>query len=199
MKWLILAALAAMLAVAGCSGKATTLADLKDVPAEGETGEITYEDSGGIQAAATTTGIEKGNIAPDFAVTATDGKEIRMAELREAGPPVVVYFWATWCPYCKADLENVRKVYPEYADKVRFVAIDLDLNENAKLIAEYKQKGGHELIDFAPGYEQVLRDYSVTHTTTKYAVGRDGRILWKGSGVADVETWKILLKGLAES
>ncbi len=193
---------AAFLLLHGCSSQKRTLADLKEIPPEGETGVIAYDEEGNQitgSVPGVNVGIGKGDLAPDFTVTATDGKRINLRELSASGQPVIVYFWASWCPYCRQDFASAKDVYPKYADKVRFVAIDLDLSEDIGLIASYKEKGGHALIDFALGYEQVLRDYSITHTTAKYAVGRNGTILWKGSGVMDERLWEVLLNGLAES
>ena len=191
MRHLALIFLLITLILAGCSAKQKSLADLKDVAAKGETGEISYEDSNRV-------GINKGNLAPDLTVITTDGKEINLRALSKSRQPVILYFWASWCPYCKDDLENAEKIYPAYADKVKFVAIDMDLSENIGLITKYKKDNGHEVIDFSAGREKILRDYSVTHTTTKFAVDRNGIILWKGSGTADEKVWETLFTGLAQ-
>ena len=174
----------------GTSSGERTLADLKDVPAgDGASAHKPLLDIGN----------SKGNLAPDFTVTTTEGKKITLSELTKESKPVLLYFWASWCPYCKRDLAVANTVYPTYADRVTLVAIDLDLNENMALVANYKKSGKHEGMEFAPGYEQVLRDYGVVYTTTKYAIDRNGVILWKGSGEVDEKTWEILLKGLAEA
>ena len=186
--------MAALLLSYGCSAGSSpgerTLADLKDVPAEGDANA---------HKPLLDVGNSKGNLAPDFSVTTTDGKTVTLSELTREGKPVLLYFWASWCPYCKRDLAVANAVYPQYADKVRLVAIDLDLNEGMPVVANYKTTEKHDGMDFAPGYEKVLQDYGVVYTTTKYAIDRNGIILWKGSGEVGEKTWEILLKGLAEA
>ena len=144
-------------------------------------------------------GINKGDMPPDFSIITIDGKQYRLSQFKEENKPVLLYFWASWCPYCSRDFDVVKNIYPKYADKVTFLAIDLDLNEDKKLIQRYKERKELQDIDFAEGKANVLSDYAIKYTTTKYAVGKDGLILYKGSGVFNEQQWEILLNGLASS
>ena len=146
-----------------------------------------------------TIGIEKGQLAPDFTVTTIDGKHVRLSQFREENKPVLLYFWATWCPFCRRDFSIVKNIYPKYADKITFLAIDLDTSETADIIQQYKNAMGLDGIDFALGNGRVLSDYQITHTTTKYAIGKDGLILYKGSGVFNEQQWEVLFNALASS
>ncbi|HLG23295.1 MAG TPA: redoxin domain-containing protein [Candidatus Nanoarchaeia archaeon] len=145
------------------------------------------------------TGIRKGQIPPDFTITTVDGNPLNLREFKDENKPILLYFWASWCPYCSQDFNAVKGIYPKYADRVTFLAIDLDLNEDAELIKNYKNKKELAGIDFAEGKESILSDYGVIHTTTKYAISRDGTILYKGSGVFTEQQWEVLLGGLAKS
>lgn len=168
--------LALLLAVSGCIGASQV--------------------AGQVTAQASETGNRIGDIAPDFTVTTTDGKTIKLSELR--GKPVMLYFFATWCPFCFRDLTAAKDVYPEYKDKVAFVAVDLDVNENAQLIGSYKKRNGF-LGDFAPGTRKILLDYSITSTTSKYLISKDGIIVFKSSGEVSKETWRKLFSALVEN
>lgn len=141
-------------------------------------------------------GLNRGDIPPDFSITTIDGKQYTLDEFRNERP-VLLYFWASWCPYCKQDLSIAKDIYPKYADKVKFIAIDLDTYEDADLIREYGEKMGLTGVDLAEADTKVLSDYAITRTTTKYAIGRSGMIIYKGSGVFTREQWDILLSGLA--
>lgn len=144
-------------------------------------------------------GISKGQLPPDFTINTIDGKQYRLSQFREENKPVLLYFWASWCPFCSKYFGVVKSIYPKYADKVTFLAIDLDLNENAELIRNYKNTKGLEGIDFAEGLRNVLSDYAIKYTTTKYAIGKDGLILYKGSGVFNEQQWEILFNALVNS
>lgn len=145
------------------------------------------------------TGINKGQLPPDFTITTIDGKQYRLSQFREENKPLLLYFWASWCPYCSKDFDTVKNIYPKYDDKVTFLAIDLDVNEDAELIQRYKNKKNLIGIDFAEARTNVLSDYAIKYTTTKYAIGKNGLILYKGSGVFNEEQWEILLNGLASN
>lgn len=47
-----------------------------------------------------------GHPAPDFTVTDVNGKTFKLSALR--GTPVVLNFWATWCPPCRAELPELQ-------------------------------------------------------------------------------------------
>ncbi|MBI2580831.1 TlpA family protein disulfide reductase [Candidatus Woesearchaeota archaeon] len=190
--------------ISGCSGGssksqspltgAATLEDLegREIPATGDHTPL-------VQAAPTApVGNTKGFTAPDFTIKTIDGRTVSLQQLTSE-KPTLLYFWATWCPYCKKDLAVASKVYPDYKDKVNFLAIDLDPKESVSAIAAYKRNGGHDFIDFAPADLKVLQEYGITSTTTKFAIGSSRIILWRGSGEVDERTWRILLDGLANS
>lgn len=61
--------------------------------------------------------------APDFIVQDREGRQVRFADL--AGKPVILNFWATWCPYCKTELPDFDTAFQTYGDDVQFMMIDL--------------------------------------------------------------------------
>jgi thiol-disulfide isomerase/thioredoxin len=142
-------------------------------------------------------GINRGQVPPDFTIKTVDGKEFTLSQLNAQDKPVLLYFWASWCPFCKRDFAAVEGVYPKFADQVIFLAIDLDTTEGANIIRQYRDSRGLQAINFAPGNGKVLSDFQVTSTTTKYAIGKDGVILYKGSGAFNEQQWETLFNALA--
>ena len=149
------------------------------------------------QAVSGDVGINRGNLAPDFTVTTTDGKTLRLSELAN-DKPTVLYFFATWCPNCARDLEAVKDIYPQYSDKVNFLAIDVDQRESEAQIASYKQRMNLPNIDFAAAQRSILANYNVVYTTTKYFIGKDGTILNKGVGGVDQNTWHQIFQAMSQ-
>ena len=145
-------------------------------------------------------GNKKGNVPPDFAIITSEGKTFVLGNLLREQKPVIIYFFATWCPYCHQDLTALSKVYKGYEGKASIIAISLDLNEDKDLITKYRRKYPElQSVAFASGTEDILNKYQVIKTTTKFAVGRGGTILYAGFGAFNEEQWKILLDALSKS
>ncbi len=54
-----------------------------------------------------------GDRAPEFELPDANGKPVRSADLLAAGPLIIDFFRGRWCPYCVAELEAWRDLYPE--------------------------------------------------------------------------------------
>ncbi len=78
-------------------------------------------------AAAQDGGIEVGAKAPAAAVETLDGKPADLASMMGKGP-VVIQFWATWCPTCKAMEPKMAAAQQKYAGKVTFVGVAVSVN-----------------------------------------------------------------------
>ncbi len=143
-------------------------------------------------------GLLGGNTAPGFSVMDIDGNIISKESFKQT--PVLLYFFATWCPYCMKDLTALSPLYLEYEPDVAILAIDMDLSEGNEKIQSYKQQFPKlSSVLFARGNTDILSSYQIKYTTTKYAIGRNGSILYAGAGELDGARWRILLDALRDS
>lgn len=53
-----------------------------------------------------------------------DGKAVRLSDF--AGKPVLVFFWATWCPYCRSELPVLERLQLAAGEGMRIVAINVE-------------------------------------------------------------------------
>lgn len=58
------------------------------------------------------TGSAEGQVAPDFELLDLSGQPVRLSSFR--GQPVVINFWATWCPACQKEFPAVRASYARF-------------------------------------------------------------------------------------
>ncbi len=63
-------------------------------------------------------------VSPDWNATAEGGETVHLAE-RVAERPTILFFWATWCPYCKALMPHLQSIRLEYGDRVEIVALTI--------------------------------------------------------------------------
>ena len=66
---------------------------------------------------------ESSDKLPDFKVYDMDGNAVTLYE--SFGKPLVVNFWATWCPPCKAEMPYFDELYKEYGDRVDFMMVNI--------------------------------------------------------------------------
>ena len=60
--------------------------------------------------------------APDWTLQSAGGETVTLSQA-VAERPVVLLFWATWCPYCKALMPHVQSIALEYGDRIEVLAI----------------------------------------------------------------------------
>lgn len=76
--------------------------------------------------------------APDFELATPDGDLIRLADLR--GKVVLLNFWATWCPPCRAEMPDLEALYREYGDREGFTVVGVDNMETAAQVADFARQ-----------------------------------------------------------
>ena len=81
-------------------------------------------------------GIEVGTTAPAVSVQALDGKTVSLANYF-GKQPVLIEFWATWCPNCRELMPALLDAEKKYGSKVKFMAIAV-----AILVQYYGQAQG---------------------------------------------------------
>ncbi|MDH3620995.1 MAG: TlpA family protein disulfide reductase [Gammaproteobacteria bacterium] len=69
-----------------------------------------------------TVAADEPRVAPDWTLESTSGETVTLSEVA-AEQPVIMLFWATWCPYCKALMPHIQSIRLEYGDQIRVLAV----------------------------------------------------------------------------
>ena len=134
--------------------------------------------------------------APAFSLASTVGGEQTLADFK--GKVVLLNFWATWCPYCRAERPALQAVYEKYKDKgLVVVAISIDkgaIDPVKKFVEDTKQM----FPNLHNPSSDVGAQYSVRGIPTTYLIDKAGKMRGMAVGPRpwDDEDADKLLEGL---
>jgi cytochrome c biogenesis protein CcmG/thiol:disulfide interchange protein DsbE len=109
--------------------------------------------------------------APDFSLPDLNGARVSLAQFR--GQPVVVNFWATWCPPCRDEIPRLVEAYQREKDGVAFIAIS---DEPADVVAPFVKENAIPYINLLDGGDRVSTAYGIKALPTTLFISRDGEI-----------------------
>ncbi len=125
------------------------------------------------------------NLAPDFTIIDGEGNKVKLSDFR--GKPVVLNFWASWCPPCKAEMPDFNEKYEELGDTVQFMMVNCT--------------GGRETLDSAkafiadtdytfPVFYDTELDASMKYGTSSipmtFFINAKGELVTYGQGMLDM-------------
>ena len=110
--------------------------------------------------------------APDVELKTTDGKPLRLAELR--GQVVLLNFWATWCVPCRSEIPSLNALERDLSGR-GFKVLGVTTSDSAELVREY-QTDVRQDYTVAIGDDDVASKYSVGVLPTTFIIDRAGRI-----------------------
>lgn len=122
-------------------------------------------------------------IFTDFTMKDPEGNEVKLSDYVGKGKLVLVDFWASWCPPCRAEMPNLKEVYKNYKDKgFEIVGVSLDRTHD-----DWIKKGIEELglpwkhmSDIKYWDCAAAKIYSVSSIPHTVLIGGDGVILARG-------------------
>ena len=122
--------------------------------------------------------LKPGAQVPDFKLKDLSGNYHTLAEFR--GKKVVLVFWATWCPDCRAEVPELKAMQAK-ADpsKVAFVSVsfDRDFDTLVKYVADNKL-GGVQLFDPSGKKDSsVGSDFHVKWIPSLYLIDESGKVV----------------------
>jgi len=114
-----------------------------------------------------------GNLAPDLSLTGLDGQVVQLSELR--GKPVVLNFWATWCPPCKQEMPDIEKAYQKYRGE-GLVVLGVDQMEDLDTVQKFVKQNGYSWTFLLDSDGEASKVYRASALPTTYFVDRQGII-----------------------
>ncbi|MBC3898692.1 redoxin domain-containing protein [Acetobacterium malicum] len=123
--------------------------------------------------------------APDFTVTDEAGNPVKLSDFR--GKPIVLNFWASWCPPCKSEMPHFNKLYSEKKDDVVFLMVDYvdGERETTETGLQYVRDQGFDFPIYFDTEQEAAKAYEVTSIPATFFINTDGKIVTSFQGAID--------------
>ncbi len=130
-------------------------------------------------------------LAPDFTVFDTDGAEITLSSLMDAGKPVVLNFWASTCPPCRNEMPDFEAAFQKYGQDIQFIMVDAvgSMNgETRQAGSDYVAEQGFTFPVYFDDEQHAVSSFGIRAFPTTFFLNADGTIEAYGEGMLDAET-----------
>ena len=134
-----------------------------------------------VSTAAQESGIAVGSTAPGAVLETLDGKTVDLAQYL-GKTPVLIEFWATWCPNCKELEEPLRIAHQKYGARVKFIGVAVSINQSPERIRRYVERHEPPLEILFDRSGATTGAYKAPATSYVVVVDRRGKIVYTGLG-----------------
>jgi peroxiredoxin len=134
--------------------------------------------------------------APDWQLSDVDGKTVKLSDFK--GKVVILDFWATWCPPCRAEIPGFIAIQKKYADKgFTMVGVSLD-EQGASVVKPFMRQLGMNY-PVVIGNQRIVSDYGgITAIPTTFVIDRQGNVVAAYQGFTDQSTFESVIQPLLE-
>ena len=140
--------------------------------------------------------------APDFNLKLSDKGNGRQVSLKDyEGKTLLLHFWATWCPPCRAELPGMQALFEKLesqgdARKLEFLAVCVSDTEDAR--SAFMKENSYTFTGALDQSGIVAARYGVQGIPTSVLIGPDGTVLKLNVGMMSEEKLAQFVEGYVE-
>ncbi len=121
-----------------------------------------------------------GKKAPEFKARDLSGNNVSLSSFK--GKPVLLNFWATWCPYCREERPSLNALYKEYKDK-DLVIIAVSVDKSEETVRRFLKRTTLDFMVLHDKDNKASGLYGVYSLPTTFLIDRNGIIKNKFLGL----------------
>jgi thiol-disulfide isomerase/thioredoxin len=128
------------------------------------------------------TGLPVGAKAPTSTIVETlDGKSFDIGQY-VGKTPVLIEFWATWCPNCKQLEPTMVDAAKKYGSRVKFLGVAVSVNQSPERVKLYAEKHGLPLEVYFDRKGTATDAYDAAATSYVVVLDKTGTVVYTGLG-----------------
>jgi len=124
-------------------------------------------------------------LAPDFTMEDELGNEIRLSDLR--GKPVILNFWASWCPSCVVETTYFEALYREMEDDIHILKVNLigSRGETRGHVDAFMREGDYTFPVFFDTLQDGSRAYHFAQFPLTFFISAEGYLVAHAFGAVN--------------
>ena len=157
-----------------CAQDESVLPSGSSIVEESSSAEESQSSEEELQSSEEESSVDFTNVAPSFRVIAENGREVELSDFY--GKPIVVNFWATWCPPCKAELPDFQAAYEEYGDEVEFLMVAVLWGEAQSDVTTFLSDNGYSFPVYYDVYGEGVNTYGIEGIPMSLFIDKNGEL-----------------------
>lgn len=135
--------------------------------------------------------VQMGEVSPDFSFSWKGDKQDQIASHR--GKVVLINFFATWCPPCRAELPRVQaEIWEKYKDRENFALFVFGREENWDVLDPFIEKTGYTFPILPDLERKIFSKFATQSIPRNVILDREGKIIYQSIGYTEAEFNKML-------
>lgn len=112
--------------------------------------------------------------APDFKLKDLNGKEVSLSDYK--GKNVLLNFWASWCPPCRAEMPDIEKLYQE-TKNTDTVILAVNLGEDRDTVKSFIDENKYNFDILLDSDQRTAAKYNISSIPSWFFIDKDGNIV----------------------
>ncbi len=127
-------------------------------------------------------GFGESALADDIVLNDLNGQEVNISSYR--GKPVILFFWTTWCPYCREELKKLNRQYPLISEE-GIIVLGINVGESDYKVQSFVKGYQLDLKILLDKGELLANKYNLMGVPTFIFLNKVGQVISRAHSLPD--------------